>query len=61
VSAATVQQRFARFNTHLAEAANAGSVSVGLAELMPGDTARELIDRADADLYQRRRERLSEG
>jgi diguanylate cyclase (GGDEF)-like protein len=47
-------QRMAMINPALAASREGGSVSVGFAQLLPGDTAAALVARADADLAQRR-------
>jgi diguanylate cyclase (GGDEF)-like protein len=47
-------ERFALVNAALAEAPNHGSVTIGLAELQPGDSPQDLIARADAALYRTR-------
>jgi diguanylate cyclase (GGDEF)-like protein len=46
--------RFALINTALAKAPEQGSVTVGLAELQPNDSAKDLVARADAALYRKR-------
>ncbi|MET3803354.1 diguanylate cyclase (GGDEF)-like protein [Nakamurella sp. UYEF19] len=53
---AAARGRFLQVNEMLAVATHLWSVSVGLAELRPGDTSTDLIARADADLYRVRRE-----
>lgn len=57
IDAAIARPRLARVNTLLAEAGERGSISVGLAELQPHESSQDLIARADADLYRRRRHR----
>jgi diguanylate cyclase (GGDEF)-like protein len=52
MSAATA--RLELINTVLAAGAEHGSITVGLAELQPGDSAASLIARADAALYRQR-------
>ncbi|MCW2714812.1 MAG: hypothetical protein JWN88_1859 [Frankiales bacterium] len=42
-------------NDALSASTPPGSVSVGLAELRPGDTSESLVERADAELYRGRR------
>lgn len=42
--------RLALANTALADAPNHGSITVGIAELLPDDSPETLVDRADADL-----------
>jgi diguanylate cyclase (GGDEF)-like protein len=46
--------RFSLVNTDLALDPDHGSVTVGLAELLPDDLPADLIARADADLYRER-------
>lgn len=48
--------RLKHVNVALEISATPGTVSVGLAELQPLDTAEDLVARADAALYQTRRE-----
>jgi diguanylate cyclase (GGDEF)-like protein len=55
---AAVLQRFEEVREALAPD---GAVTVGLAEMLPDDTAEELVVRADADLYRRRAERGQRG
>jgi diguanylate cyclase (GGDEF)-like protein len=57
LSVADATARFALVNRALAAAPEPGSVTVGLAELGPDDSPRDLIARADAALYQHRRQR----
>jgi diguanylate cyclase (GGDEF)-like protein len=52
MSAATT--RLQLINTVLAAGAEHGSITVGLAELQPSDSAADLIARADAALYRQR-------
>ncbi len=47
--------RFGEVQHSLAECSTGGAVSVGLAELREGDTLPDLIDRADAELLEKRR------
>ena len=51
---AAASERFALVNALLAEAPEHGSVTVGLAELRPDDSAEDLVGRADAALYRQR-------
>ena len=46
--------RLALVNIALAEGADPGSVTFGLAELLPEDSARDVVGRADAALYAKR-------
>ena len=55
------RKRFALINTALAKAAEQGSVTVGLAELQPNDSAKDLVARADAALYRERQLQRSTG
>ena len=48
------RKRLAVVNTALATAPEQGSVSFGFAELQDGDSAKELVARADAALYRER-------
>lgn len=48
--------RFKRVNSVLAETAEHGSITVGLAELQPGETLEDLVARADAALYRQRQQ-----
>jgi diguanylate cyclase (GGDEF)-like protein len=43
-------RRFEEIRSELGAAPDRGSVTVGFAELTPGDTPTDLINRADADL-----------
>jgi diguanylate cyclase (GGDEF)-like protein len=52
MSAATT--RLELVNTMLADGAEHGSITVGLAELQPDDSTADLIARADAQLYRQR-------
>lgn len=54
-------QRFAQVNAALADAPEHGSVTVGLAEMQPDDSLGDLVARADAALYQQRREERTPG
>ena len=49
-----VAQRLAHANTVLAQEATPASVTIGLAQLQPDDTAHDLIERADRALYKQR-------
>jgi diguanylate cyclase (GGDEF)-like protein len=49
------RSRLAEIDEVLAQAVEPGSVTVGLAEMRNGDSAAELIARADAALYLERR------
>jgi len=49
-----VAQRLAHVNTVLAREAASSSVTVGLAQLQPEDTAHDLSERADRALYEQR-------
>ncbi len=57
ITLSTAATRFSIINSLLATAAENGSVTVGLAELSPGDSAYVLIGKADADLYAKRHQR----
>ena len=50
-----IETRLAAATSAVAGQTGAASFSAGLAELRPGDTVQDLIARADADLYDRRR------
>lgn len=50
---------FHQVSAHLAETAHNGSITTGLAELMPDDNGHTLIGRADADRYRQRRVRVA--
>lgn len=52
---ADATKRLALVNAALAVAVEPGSVTVGLAELQPGDSTADLVARADAALYRKRR------
>jgi PleD family two-component response regulator len=54
VTLAGVRTRFSEINTVLGAPGQADSLSVGLAELRPGDTLASLIDRADEALIEGR-------
>ena len=54
LSIADASERLALVNALLAEAPEHGSVTVGLAELRPDDSAEDLVGRADAELYRQR-------
>ncbi len=49
-----VAQRLAHANTVFAQEATPASVTIGLAQLQPDDTAHDLIERADRALYKQR-------
>jgi len=49
-----VTARFSLVNAALAEGQECGSVTIGLAELLPDDASGDLIARADDDLYRER-------
>jgi diguanylate cyclase (GGDEF)-like protein len=49
------KDRFASVNAILADAHGSGSISIGLIDLGHGDSARQLVARADAALYSQRR------
>lgn len=53
-------KRFALVNAALAKAPERTSITVGLAQLEPGDTIAQLIARADAALYRERAQRPAE-
>ncbi len=53
---ADAQTRLLSVHEALAESAERGSITVGFAELLPSDTLADLVGRADAALYQQRRE-----
>lgn len=58
IDAAAARLRFSRVNQLLGDSGvDRVSVTVGLAEMQPGETPDALIARADADLYQQRRQR----
>ena len=57
LSIADASERLALVNALLAEAPEHGSVTVGLAELRPDDSAEDLVGRADAELYRQPRGR----
>jgi diguanylate cyclase (GGDEF)-like protein len=54
---AQAKERLALVNPALAQAPEHGSVTIGLAELQPGDSPDDLVARADAALYQERQRR----
>lgn len=56
-TAADVAARLAAASSALASLPRRASFTAGLTELLPGDTMEELVNRADADLYDRRRSR----
>jgi diguanylate cyclase (GGDEF)-like protein len=51
---ADATKRIALFDAALAETPERGSVTVGLAELAPGDSPEDLVARADAEFYRER-------
>ena len=51
---ADAAKRLAVVNVALAHTPEGGSVTVGLAELLPDDSAADLVARADAALYRER-------
>jgi diguanylate cyclase (GGDEF)-like protein len=53
---ADAKKRLAQVNAALAKAPEHGSVSAGLAELQPSDSAEDLVARADAALYRARKD-----
>jgi len=55
MSLTEVTARFSLVNAALIEGQECGSVTVGLAELLPDDRSDDLIARADDDLYRERR------
>jgi len=57
MSSSDAQDRLAPLQTALRSAPEHGSASVGIAELDEGETADDVIARADAALYRARRER----
>jgi diguanylate cyclase (GGDEF)-like protein len=57
VTLAEVAGRLALINAALARSPEPGSVTVGLAELRPGESRQDLVARADAALYRERRRR----
>ena len=54
IDTAEATKRLNFVNTALAQAPGYGSVTIGLAELQPGDTPDDLVARADAMLYRER-------
>jgi diguanylate cyclase (GGDEF)-like protein len=56
---AVADNRFAQIRATMRASQPHGSVSVGFAELRPGDTVTELIERGDAALYEAKRGRPS--
>jgi diguanylate cyclase (GGDEF)-like protein len=56
---ADATKRIALFNSVLAETPEHGSMTVGLAELAPGDSPEDLVARADAEFYRQRQLRRS--
>jgi diguanylate cyclase (GGDEF)-like protein len=57
ITVADAKERVATINAALLKSSQPGSVTVGFAELATNDSAGELIERADADLYQTREQR----
>ncbi len=57
LNSAGAAQRLGRVNAHLAKGAVPGSVTFGLAELRPRDSAEDVVARADAALYRHREEK----
>jgi diguanylate cyclase (GGDEF)-like protein len=57
VDAAAALERLDVVNTVLADADEHGSVTVGVAQLQPGDTPEHLVARADAEMYRERHQR----
>jgi diguanylate cyclase (GGDEF)-like protein len=57
---AQARERFKEIQESLASGTGGGGVTVGLAEMRPGDTLGDLIERADAALLQTRRARSPE-
>ncbi len=51
---ADAAKRLARVNVALADTPGRGSVTVGLAELQPDESAPDLVARADTALYRER-------
>ena len=54
---AETTERLALITAALADASEHGSVTVGLAQLQPGDSPEDLVARADAALYRERQAR----
>ena len=50
-------RRFASLNSTLAAGLERGSVTIGLAQLRPGDTVEDVVSRADAALIAARKQR----
>jgi diguanylate cyclase (GGDEF)-like protein len=59
LNVADAKRRVALVNAALAESCEHGSVTVGLAQLLPDDSLKELVARADAALYQARQDERS--
>ncbi len=57
LSTAAATKRLAGVNQALAQAPEHGSVTIGIAELRPGDSSEDLVARADAALYRQRQHR----
>jgi diguanylate cyclase (GGDEF)-like protein len=57
ITVADAMKRVVAINAALSSANEAGSVTVGLAELATDDSRDGLIERADADLYRARAQR----
>lgn len=54
---AEVEARFIELASALSQASAVASFSIGVAELLAQDTLDDVIRRADADMYERRRTR----
>ncbi len=54
---AQAEKRFGHVNEDLATRPEHSSVTVGLTQMEPGDSPEDIVARADAALYQRRRAR----
>jgi len=52
---ATVSTRLAHLNTELGSTSDPCAVTIGVAQLRPGETSSDLVARADTDLYRHRR------
>jgi diguanylate cyclase (GGDEF)-like protein len=55
ISLSDARSRFSAINEALADASGPGAIRSGLAELLPDETAEDLIARADGELVERRR------
>ena len=51
------EQRLDTVNAAVAETTEHGSLTVGLAELQPGESSADLVARADVALYRKRQRR----